>query len=44
MNEVEETLRVINAEIGYYERKIIALEEARKDIMDKYNITMEEEE
>lgn len=38
MNEVEENLRVINAQIGYYKRKILALEEARREIMDKYNI------
>ncbi len=38
MNEVEETLRVINAQIGYYKRNIIALEEYRDEIMKKYNI------
>ena len=44
MNEVEETLRVINAQIGFHRRKITALKQVRKDIMDKYGITMEEEE
>ncbi len=44
MNQVEETLRVINVEIGYHERKIIALKEARQDIMNKYDITMEGKE
>ena len=38
MNEVEETLRVINAQIGYHKRNIIALEEYRDKIMKKYNI------
>ena len=43
MNEVEETLRAINAQIGFHKRQIIALKQARNDIMDKYGITMEEE-
>jgi N-acetyl-anhydromuramyl-L-alanine amidase AmpD len=42
MNEVEETLRVINNQIGFYEKQIKKLKEYRKEIMDKYGITMEE--
>lgn len=37
-NEVEETLRVLNAQIIYYEMKLEASKKARKEIMDKYNI------
>ena len=44
MNELEETLRVINAQIGYHEKQIKELKEYRKELMDKYNITMEEAE
>lgn len=42
MNELEETLRIINAQIGYYENQIKELKEYRKELMDKYNITMED--
>lgn len=44
MNELEETLRVVNAQIGYYEKQIKELKEYRKELMDKYDITMEEAE
>ena len=37
-NEVEETLRVLNAQIIYYEMKLKESKKARKEIMDKYNI------
>lgn len=38
VNEVEETLRVLNTQIAYYEMKLKKSKEARKEIMDKYNI------
>lgn len=37
-NEVEETLRVLNAQISYYEMKLKEAKKARKEIMDKYDI------
>ena len=37
-NEVEETLRVLNAQIGFYEMKLEESRKTRKEIMDKYNI------
>ena len=37
-NEVEETLRVLNAQISYYEMKLEEAKKARKEIMDKYDI------
>lgn len=43
MNSVEETLRVVNAQIGVYKKKISELEDYRKELMDKYDITMEED-
>ena len=38
MNEVNETIRAIDAQIGYHQRKIKELEAAKKEILDKYNI------
>lgn len=38
MNEVEETIRVIDAQIGHYKNKINQLNIAKKEILDKYNI------
>lgn len=40
MNEVEETIRVINAQIGHHKKQIRELEEYRQELMDKYNITI----
>lgn len=38
MNEVEETLRVIDAQIGYHKNQIKELNSAKKEVLDKYNI------
>ena len=38
MNDVEESLRVINVQIGYYRKQIKLLEEARKEIEEKYKV------
>lgn len=38
MNEVEETLRVIDAQIGYHKNQIKELNAAKKEVLDKYNI------
>ena len=38
MNTVEETLRVIDAQIGYHKRKINELHEAKMEVLDKYDI------
>ena len=38
MNEVNETIRAIDAQIGYHQRKIKELHAAKKEIPDKYNI------
>ncbi len=42
-NEVEETLRAINAGIGYHKNEIRKLNEAKKEIMDKFDIPYTEE-
>lgn len=38
MNEMEETLRAIDAQIGYHKKKIRELDAAKKEILDKYDI------
>ena len=38
MNTVEETLRAIDAQIGYYKRKIEELHEAKLEVLEKYDI------
>ena len=38
VNEVEETLRAIDATIAHHKLQIKELNQAKKDIMDKYNI------
>ena len=37
-NEVEETLRVLNNQIKFYEMKLEESKKARKEIIEKYNI------
>ena len=44
MNEVEETLRAINTQIGFYKKKINELEEHKKEILDKYDIPYTKED
>lgn len=38
MNEMEETLRAIDVQIGYHKKKIKELNAAKKEILDKYDI------
>lgn len=38
MNAVEETIRAIDASIGYHKQKIRELNDAKKEIMDKYDV------
>ena len=38
MNTVEETIRAIDAQIGYHKRKISELHDAKLQILDKYEI------
>lgn len=38
MNEVNETIRAIDAQIGYHQNQIRELNIAKKEILDKYNI------
>ena len=38
MNELEETLRVIDAQIGYHKNQIKELNAAKKEVLEKYNI------
>lgn len=40
MNEVNETIRAIDAQIGYHKKQIRELNVAKKEIMDKYNILL----
>lgn len=41
MNMVEETIRVIDAQIGYYKNEIEQLTSVKKEILDKYDIPYE---
>ncbi len=43
MNEVEETIRVIDAQIGFHKNEIRKLNEAKKEILDKFDIPYTEE-
>lgn len=43
MNRVEETIRVIDAQIGLYKKKINELTEYKKELLDKYDIPYSEE-
>lgn len=38
MNELEETIRVIDAQIGYHKNQIKELNAAKKEVLEKYNI------
>ena len=38
MNEMEETLRAIDAQIGYHKNQIKELNAAKQEILDKYDI------
>lgn len=44
LNEVNETIRAIDASIGHHKKKIRELNDAKKEIMDKYNIPYNKEE
>ncbi len=44
LNEVNETIRAIDASIGHHKKKIRELNATKKEIMDKYNIPYTKEE